>query len=52
MLDAYTGAPLTKWPIPGGGSPDMGDVKADGTQLWLSGRYDRRSTCCPPPTDT
>ena len=28
------------WPIPGGGSPDMGNVSADGTQLWLSGRYD------------
>ncbi len=23
------------------GSPDMGGVSADGTQLWLSGRYDR-----------
>jgi len=28
------------WPIPGGGSPDMGNVSADGTRLWLSGRYD------------
>jgi DNA-binding beta-propeller fold protein YncE len=28
------------WPIPGGGSPDMGNVSADGRQLWLSGRYD------------
>ena len=26
--------------IPGGGSPDMGDVSADGRQLWLSGRFD------------
>ncbi|GAA1910059.1 YncE family protein [Streptantibioticus ferralitis] len=26
------------WRIPGGGSPDMGGVSADGTQLWLSGR--------------
>jgi DNA-binding beta-propeller fold protein YncE len=41
VLDAYTGAPLTKWHIPGGGSPDMGNVTADGSQLWLSGRYDR-----------
>jgi YVTN family beta-propeller protein len=41
VLDAYTGAPVTKWQIPGGGSPDMGNVTADGTQLWLSGRYDR-----------
>ena len=28
------------WPIPGGGSPDMGNVTADGQQLWLSGRFD------------
>ena len=41
VLDAYTGTPLTKWRIPGGASPDMGNVTADGTQLWLSGRYDR-----------
>ncbi len=27
------------WHIPGGGSPDMGNVSADGTVLWLSGRY-------------
>ncbi len=30
----------TKWHIPGGGSPDMGGVSADGKVLWLSGRYD------------
>jgi YVTN family beta-propeller protein len=28
------------WPIPGGGSPDMGNVSADGKLLWLSGRFD------------
>jgi YVTN family beta-propeller protein len=28
------------WPIPGGGSPDMGNVSADGRYLWLAGRYD------------
>lgn len=28
------------WTIPGGGSPDMGNVSADGKELWLSGRYD------------
>jgi len=39
VLDAYTGAMLAKWTIPGGGSPDMGNVTADGSQLWLSGRY-------------
>lgn len=40
VLDAYTGDPITKWQLPGGGSPDMGNVSADGSQLWLSGRYD------------
>ncbi|HEY4454334.1 MAG TPA: YncE family protein [Pseudonocardiaceae bacterium] len=39
VLDAYTGAVEAKWQIPGGGSPDMGNVSADGSQLWLSGRY-------------
>jgi len=28
----------TRWVIPGGGSPDMGGVTADGRRLWLSGR--------------
>jgi YVTN family beta-propeller protein len=41
VLNAYTGTEITKWHIPGGGSPDMGNVTADGSQLWLSGRYDR-----------
>jgi len=39
VLDAYTGAVKTTWRIPGGGSPDMGNVTADGSQLWVSGRY-------------
>jgi YVTN family beta-propeller protein len=39
VLDARTGAPITKWPVPGPSSPDMGGVTADGSQLWLSGRY-------------
>ena len=30
---------VATWAIPGGGSPDMGGVSADGTVLWLSGRY-------------
>jgi DNA-binding beta-propeller fold protein YncE len=29
----------TTWKLPGGGSPDMGGVSADGRVLWLSGRY-------------
>jgi hypothetical protein len=40
VLDAYTGDPIGKWQIPGNGRPDMGNVSADGSQLWLSGRYD------------
>jgi DNA-binding beta-propeller fold protein YncE len=39
VLDAYTGAPITKWKIPGHATPDMGGLSADGSQLWLSGRY-------------
>jgi len=31
---------LATWPIPGGGSPDMGNVSADGKTLWLAGRFD------------
>lgn len=27
------------WPIPGGGSPDMGNLSADGRVFWVSGRY-------------
>ena len=40
VLEADTGAVQATWPIPGG-SPDMGGVTADGSQLWLSGRYNR-----------
>ncbi|MBN8508046.1 MAG: YncE family protein [Burkholderiales bacterium] len=40
VIDFATGQVLTTWPIPGGGSPDMGGVSADGRHLWLSGRYD------------
>lgn len=28
-----------KWQIPGGGSPDMGNLSADGKIFWLAGRY-------------
>jgi len=40
VIDFATGKVDATWPIPGGGSPDMGNVSADGTKLWLSGRYD------------
>lgn len=31
---------IAKWHIPGGGSPDMGNISADGKFFWVSGRYD------------
>jgi YVTN family beta-propeller protein len=40
VVDFATGKVDATWPIPGGGSPDMGNVSADGKELWLSGRYD------------
>ncbi|MGO4571937.1 YVTN family beta-propeller repeat protein [Microvirga sp. 2TAF3] len=40
VIDFATREVETTWPIPGGGSPDMGNVSADGKQLWLSGRFD------------
>ena len=41
VLDFATRKVVADWPIPGGGSPDMGNVSADGKKLWLSGRYDQ-----------
>jgi YVTN family beta-propeller protein len=40
VIDFATRTVIAQWPIPGGGSPDMGNVSADGKQLWLSGRFD------------
>jgi YVTN family beta-propeller protein len=40
VLDFATRKVEATWPIPGGGSPDMGNVSADGKTLWLAGRYD------------
>ncbi|VTU31491.1 PQQ-dependent catabolism-associated beta-propeller protein [Variovorax sp. SRS16] len=40
VIDFATRKVIKNWPIPGGGSPDMGNVSADGAHLWLSGRYD------------
>ncbi|MGW5669540.1 YncE family protein [Micromonospora sp. NPDC003776] len=39
VLDLAGLKPTATWRIPGGGSPDMGGLSADGKQLWLSGRY-------------
>jgi YVTN family beta-propeller protein len=40
VIDPATNKVTATWPIPGGGSPDMGNVTADGRELWVSGRYD------------
>jgi YVTN family beta-propeller protein len=40
VVDFATEKVEATWPVPGGGSPDMGNVSTDGKQLWLSGRYD------------
>lgn len=41
VIDFATRRVVQTWPIPGGGSPDMGNVSADGRYLWLSGRFDK-----------
>ena len=40
VIDFASRAVEATWPIPGGGSPDMGNVSADGSVLWVSGRFD------------
>ena len=40
VIDFASGKVAAQWPIPGGGSPDMGNVSVDGRYLWLSGRFD------------
>ncbi len=39
LINFRTRRVVGKWHIPGGGSPDMGNVSADGKVLWLSGRW-------------
>jgi DNA-binding beta-propeller fold protein YncE len=39
VLSFRTGRVVRTWHLPGGGSPDMGNVSADGRVLWLSGRW-------------
>jgi DNA-binding beta-propeller fold protein YncE len=41
LVSFRTGRISRTWHIPGGGSPDMGGLSADGRVLWLSGRYNR-----------
>ena len=40
VIAVATNTVIATWSIPGGGSPDMGNLTADGTELWLSGRFD------------
>jgi YVTN family beta-propeller protein len=40
VIDFASEKVVANWPIPQGGSPDMGGVSADGRYLWLSGRFD------------
>jgi YVTN family beta-propeller protein len=40
VMDFASEKIVARWGIPGGGSPDMGNVSADGRFLWLGGRYD------------
>ena len=40
VIDFATEKIVARWPVPGGGSPDMGNVTADGKWLWLAARYD------------
>jgi YVTN family beta-propeller protein len=40
VIDFATEKVVARWAVPGGGSPDMGNVSADGQWLWLAARYD------------
>ena len=42
VIDFATEKVVARWPVPGGGSPDMGNVSADGKWLWLAGALRRR----------
>ncbi len=41
LISFRTRRVVRTWHIPGGGSPDMGNVSADGKVLWLTGRWSR-----------
>jgi YVTN family beta-propeller protein len=40
LINFATRKVATTWRIPGGGSPDMGNLSPDGKEFWVSGRYD------------
>ena len=40
VIDIASTTVSATWQVPDGGSPDMGNLNAEGTELWLSGRFD------------
>lgn len=40
VIDFASEKVVARWGIPDGGSPDMGNLTADGKYLWLGGRFD------------
>ena len=40
VIDFATEKVVARWGVPGGGSPDMGNISPDGKWLWLAARYD------------
>ncbi|MCU1346745.1 MAG: hypothetical protein JWL70_3011, partial [Acidimicrobiia bacterium] len=40
VVDVASLTVTARWDVPGGGSPDMGNLSTDGRELWLSGRFD------------
>jgi sugar lactone lactonase YvrE len=40
VIDFASEKIVARWGVPGGGSPDMGNVSPDGRYLWLAARYD------------
>ena len=40
VVDFATKKVTKTWTVPGGGSPDMGNISVNGKYLWLGGRYD------------
>ena len=40
VIEFATEKVVARWGVPGGGSPDMGNISPDGKWLWLAARYD------------
>ncbi|HET7397910.1 MAG TPA: hypothetical protein VFJ94_05250 [Intrasporangium sp.] len=39
VFDAASNSLVATWRLPGRATPDMGGISADGSELWLTGRY-------------